>query len=115
MQLAIHMNDDGDEGWEEGRIVAFTRGGARQVHNSSETLLPHFVATSDDMETLEAENMTFSEAARCHQLLTAPGEGISSRFPASIELPPVSALSADPINRIINLRRMLTLADLSTV
>ena len=46
------------------------------------------------MESLEAGGMTYSEAARCHQLLTAPGEGLSSRFPASLELPAVGALSA---------------------
>lgn len=55
------MDDDGDDSWLEGRIIAFTRGGAREVHNSSQTLLPNFVAIGTDMESLEAGDMTFSE------------------------------------------------------
>lgn len=35
-----------------------------------------------------------AKSAELNTKLTAPGEGLSSRFPVSIELPPVSALSA---------------------
>ena len=61
--------------------------------STNETLMPHFVAIDPDQENMEEGGMTIDEAISCHLQITAPGEGVESRFPASIEVPPICALS----------------------
>lgn len=95
VHLAVPVNDKAAGG----EVGVFEGDKAGEIDKNRRNILPSLVAVEDDLEAVEWGQHSASKLAQSHRLLTTPGETISTRFPATVELTSLGALSDALIGR----------------
>ena len=99
-QCVIPMNGDLDHTWSPGRIMVLSDKHLREMHDTSRTLLPCFIALKDNLQSTElGSSYTASRIFSFHLSMTELGGDLSTRFPIAIELVTTGAISEALISK----------------